>query len=72
LKDRFSFEQPFLFYHAALALQNAANIYVTAEDKKRLLEIARQALHEVKSFAGTPDRNTMEVLESLIADLSRK
>lgn len=72
LRDRFSLEQPFLFYHAALALQNVANVHNTPADKKRLREVAQQALHTVKSFSGVPDQNTIEVLESLIADLSKK
>jgi hypothetical protein len=69
LRDRFSSEQPFLFYHAALALQNFANTCVTAEDKKHLRQIAQQALNKVKSFAGVPDRETMQVLEMLMASL---
>ena len=72
LKDRFSLEQPFLFYHAALALQNVANVRNTPADKKRLREVAQQALDAVKSFSGVPDHNTIEVLEGLIADLSKK
>ena len=72
LKDRFSSEQPFLFYHAALALQNFANTYVTAEDKKHLRELAQQALNAIKGFAGgPPDRDTIQVLEMLIASLPK-
>jgi hypothetical protein len=63
LRERFSSEQPFLFYHAALALQNVANIYNTREEKERLRKVAQQALDAVKSFAGAPDRSTVEVLE---------
>lgn len=70
LRDRFSFDQPFLFYHAALALQNIENICNTSNDRDRLREIAQQALQTVKSFPGIPDPNTIEVLESLISDLS--
>lgn len=72
LRERFSSEQPFLFYHAALALQNVANIFNTPEEKGRLREVAQQALDTVKSFAGVPDRSTIEVLEMLIASLSKK
>ncbi len=72
LRDRFSSDQPFLFYHAALALQNFANTCVTAEDKRQLREIAQQALNAVKGFAGgPPDRETIQVLEMLIASLSQ-
>ncbi|WP_454620501.1 hypothetical protein [Bradyrhizobium cenepequi] len=69
LKDRFSTEQPFLLYHAALALQNVANICDTPEKKRNLREVAGQALAKVKSFAGVPDRGTVEVLEMLLSSL---
>jgi hypothetical protein len=72
LRDRFSSDQPFLFYHAALALQNVANICKTAEEKKHLREVAQQALNAVKSFAGTPDQGTIEVLDMLIASLPKQ
>ena len=72
LRERFSSEQPFLFYHAALALQNVANICNTPEEKERLREVARQALDRVKSFAGVPDRSTIEVLEMLIDSLATR
>lgn len=70
LRDRFSYEQPFLFYHAALALQNFANFCVTADDKRHLREIALQALNIVKGYkGGSPDRETIQVLDMLIASL---
>lgn len=69
LKDRFSSESPFLFYHAALALQNVADSYDTREGKQQLREVARHALSTVKSFPGVPDRSTIEVLEMLISSL---
>jgi len=72
LRDRFSSDQPFLFYHAALALQNVANICYTVEEKKHLREVARQALDTVKSFAGAPDQGTIGVLDMLIASLSKQ
>jgi len=71
LRDRFSSEQPFVFYHAALALQNVANISDTPEKKKRLREVVEQALSTVKSFAGVPDRGTIQVLEMLLSSLSK-
>ncbi|MEI9924649.1 MAG: hypothetical protein WDN50_14970 [Bradyrhizobium sp.] len=70
LKDRFSSEQPFIFYHAALALQNVANISDTSEKKRHLREVAEQALAAVKGFAGAPDRNTIDVLDTLLSSLS--
>ena len=72
LKERFSTEHPFVFYHAALALQNVANTCDTPEKRKRLREVAQQALATVKAFAGPPDRGTIAVLEMLLSSLSEK
>jgi hypothetical protein len=72
LRDRFTAEKPFVFYHAALALQNAANDYESARDRRHLLEVAQQALQMVRNFPGVPDRNTIEVLETLIASLTKQ
>lgn len=69
LRDRFSSEQPFIFYHAALALQNVANISNTPEKKMHLRKVAEQALAAVKGFAGAPDRNTIDVLDTLLSSL---
>lgn len=67
LKARFSSDQPFLFYHAALALQNVADFLRHPEEKARLMETARQALEVVKSFKGTPDPQTIQVLKALLS-----
>jgi hypothetical protein len=72
LQERFSTEHPFVFYHAALALQNVANICETPEKKKQLREVAQQALTKVKDFAGRPDRGTVEILEMLLSSLPGK
>ncbi len=69
LKDRFSTEQPFLLYHAALALQNIANICDTPEKLKNLRHVVLRALATVKSFGGAPDRGTIEVLDALLSSL---
>jgi hypothetical protein len=69
LGERFSSEQPFVFYHAALALQNVANILHTPEGKRSLLQVAQQALAAVKNFKGVPDQGTIDVLENLISGL---
>jgi hypothetical protein len=69
LKDRFSSESPFLFYHAALALQNMADHSSSAQVKQKVREVAVQALAKIKSFSGAPDQNTVEVLEMLISSL---
>lgn len=70
LKDRFSLEQPFVFYHAALALQNAANVSDTPAKRKLLQEVAQQALAKIKSFAGIPDAGTIQILEMLLSNIS--
>jgi hypothetical protein len=72
LRDRFSSEPPFLFYHAALALQNVADISATRQEREHLREVAQQALATVKSFPGGPDQGTIEVLEMLISSLARR
>ncbi|MDQ2079638.1 hypothetical protein RA307_05540 [Xanthobacteraceae bacterium Astr-EGSB] len=69
LRERFSSEQPFAFYHASLALQNVANITNGPEQKHRLRSAAQDALARIKGFAGVPDQETVEVLESLISSL---
>jgi hypothetical protein len=69
LKDRFSSETPFVFYHAALALQNVANVVNSEEGKQRLLQVVRQAIDTVNNFKGTPDQNTLEVLGALNSSL---
>jgi hypothetical protein len=73
LRERFSVEKPFVFYHAALALQNVANIASTIEEKAQLRQIGEQALATVNKFGGkfggTPDRNTVDVLNALIGGL---
>jgi hypothetical protein len=68
LEKRFSSDPPFLFYHAALALQSAMDSPDSNEDKKsEICDGARRALERVKSFNGVPDRSTIQVLEALIA-----
>lgn len=69
LRERFSVEKPFIFYHAALALQNVANILSATEEKAQLRQIGEQALANLRKFGGTPDRNTVDVLNALIASL---
>jgi hypothetical protein len=69
LKGRFSSELPFVFYHAALALQNVANICDTREKKAKIREVARRALNTVKGFPGVPDHGTIEVLEMLLSSI---
>jgi len=70
LEGRFSSDPPFLFYHAALALQNAVDSRDTVEGKLEIREVARRALKQVESLKGEPDPSTIEVLETLITSLN--
>jgi hypothetical protein len=71
LKERFFSEQPFVFYHAALALQNVANIASAPDEKQRLRNVAQSALAKIESFPGAPDQGTIEVLKSLLSSLPK-
>lgn len=66
LVDRFRSEKPFLLYHAALALTNAANAR-DGDERNEVILAATKALAILRAFSGEPDRNTVEVLEKLIA-----
>ena len=66
LLERFRIETPFVFYHASLALVNAANSGSEA-NKRRVLETAKTALEILQSFKGTPDKNTIDQLKNLMA-----
>ena len=68
LKERFSSEKPFVFYHAALALQNIANTSDTLQKKRNLRQVAQQALSTIQNFPA-PDQGTIEVLETLLSSL---
>lgn len=70
LKERFSSEHPFVFYHAALALQNVANNSDTLEKERHLRKVTEEALAIVKGFSGPPDRNTIQILDTLISTLA--
>lgn len=66
LVQRFRDDAPFVFYHAALALQNLANDADEAT-RDRVRKAAADALAIVKSYAGEPDLDTIDILELLIA-----
>jgi hypothetical protein len=72
LGDRFKTEHPFLFYHAALALQNIADRSSNWEDRKRIREVALDAIATIKNFSGPPDRGSLEVLETLASSLPKQ
>lgn len=65
LLERFKSDPPFLFFQSAFALRNALRLVGPSEDAK-IKEAAVKALQQVKSFAGEPDANTVEVLEEII------
>ena len=65
LRDRFYFEAPFIFYHAALALQNISN---EADHEKitQVVDLAREVHAKISSFPGGGDADTLEVLDALL------
>lgn len=65
LEQRFKIENPFVFYHAALALQNAVHS-LSGPRMQAATDVARQAFETVKSFDGVPDGSTLEVLQPLL------
>ncbi len=65
LVRRFAEEAPFVFYHAALALQNAANDN-SYEQRVLIRDAAKEALSIVQSFDGEPDAQSITVLQSII------
>lgn len=65
LVGRFGQETPFVFYHAALAMQNVAND-ASDGDLPKVISSAREALDTLQSFAGKPDENTVRVLQAII------
>lgn len=69
LADRFSVEQPFVFYHAALALQNMANNSLSNVEWDQLLGAVQRSLDDVRKFSGSPDQSTIEVLELIMSDI---
>ena len=65
---RFSEDVPFIFYHAALILENLARTR-SGTDKVDLVDVAQNALDIVEGFEGAPDSATVNVLNSIIADV---
>jgi hypothetical protein len=66
LADRFQTDRPFIFYHAALALQNMADQCWT-EARDQIKNTARRALDQITSFkGGVPDKKTVDILEAIL------
>lgn len=70
LCERMSKEQPFLMFHASIAILNMVRYYGSsrADAMKREIE---HALEVVQSFKGVPDKNTVDTLELALLELSR-
>jgi hypothetical protein len=64
LEERFRVDRPFIFYHAALALQNMVDQCWT-EAHEQITSSAQRALTQVQSHS-EPDRNAVSVLESIL------
>lgn len=64
LGDRFKVDRPFVFYHAALALQNMADQCWT-EGRDKIKAVVKKALAQVLSFQGEADRKTVDILQSI-------
>jgi hypothetical protein len=72
LVERFSLEQPFVFYHAALALRQAA-LAQAFGDRQRLKDGINTALAKVEAFTGgRPDQNSIMVLRDALAVMDKK
>jgi len=67
LVQRFRVEAPFIFYHASLALTNAANSRAGSE-RLEVIERARNARAIIQSFDGKPDQETLNVLVHLTTE----
>jgi len=65
LRERFNVDRPFVFYHAALALQNMADqCWIEARDK--IKAVSKEAMDQLRTFTGAPDKKTIDVLESIL------
>lgn len=69
LTERFRVDQPFIFYHAAIAL---FNIHRTgsSERRRQAQTAAQESLEIIGKFEGPQDRNTLHVLKSMVPDQS--
>jgi hypothetical protein len=66
LEGRFRAENPFIFYHAALALRNMATHADGEELRSKISAVAKSAKFVVENFEyGVPDPDTIEALSSI-------
>lgn len=69
LAERFTSEQPFIFYQAAIALMEAVRKF-GAKQSQKLQTVISSSLGQVKGFKnGTPDQNSINVLDVALAQL---
>jgi hypothetical protein len=66
LQERFTKDRPFVFYHAALALQNMAD-QCWMEARDQIKRAAQAAFDQMKAFRGQPDAKTVRILEAILA-----
>ena len=66
LAARFGSEAPFIFYQAALVLEALARSSSGAK-LQEVVDVAKHGMQRVESFDGEPDRNTLQVLASIIS-----
>ncbi|MBC7986515.1 MAG: hypothetical protein H7X93_07575 [Sphingomonadaceae bacterium] len=63
--DRFRSDEPFAFFHAAVALRNAA-LVGDKDGREAAADTAQEAIEIIESFEGLPDRNTLTVLNGIV------
>jgi hypothetical protein len=68
LAERMAVEQPFVLFHAALALLAAVRFYGGSR-RTALTTALNAALSSLKSFPGKPDENTLRALETALQEL---
>jgi hypothetical protein len=68
LCERVSVEQPFVFFHASIALLNAVRRYGSTNGDA-LRQPIESALQKLKSFQGIPDASTVDTLTNALSEL---
>lgn len=67
IEERFHKETPFVFYQAALLLQTLAQSQ--AITRSAVIDSAQRVYVVIEQFPGIPDQSTLDVLNSIIADV---
>ena len=70
LAERMAVEQPFVFFHASLALLAAVRFYGSSR-REALKAALNKSLNTLRSFSGTPDENTLRALETAVEELGQ-